>query len=338
MPPFHKKNMDRRYVLLFFLILEVDMDLRQLRYFLGVAEAGSISAASIKVGIAQPALSQQIARLEADLSVQLMTRGARGITLTSAGGVLRERAGVLLRDLQGTRDAVLAEAGGPVKGSVTIGLPTTVAMALTLPLLRAMRERHPQIALRLVETQSGHLLDWMLQGRMDVAILFDTSGPQARGLEVQPLVTEELQLASPWNCDLGGEGDVPLALALTLPVLLPSREHGFRRLLDAQAAQVGGTWNVVAEVDALPHLKSAVAAGLAHTVLPSVALSKEIQTGLLRVRRIGEPVLRRTAVLALRSGRPISAAVRVARELIAELVRDQIQRGEWSGAAGPPKG
>jgi LysR family nitrogen assimilation transcriptional regulator len=327
--------MDPQYVLLLSHISEVAMDLRQMRYFLGIAEAGSISAASLKLGIAQPALSQQIAKLEQDLGVQLMTRGARGIALTSAGEVLRERAEVLLRDAQSTRDAVLSEAGAPVKGSVTIGLPTTVAMALTVPLLRAMRERHPQVALRLVETQSGHLLDWMLQGRMDVAILFDTSGPQTRGLDVEPLVTEELQLASPCSCDLGGEGDVPLALALTLPVLLPSREHGFRRLLDAQAARVGGAWNVVAEVDALPHLKSAVAAGLAHTVLPGVALSRELESGLLRVRRIGKPVLRRTAILALPSGRPISAAARVAHKLIAELVGDEIQSGGWSGAVRP---
>ncbi|MFC3124362.1 LysR substrate-binding domain-containing protein [Pseudoroseomonas globiformis] len=311
------------------------MDVRQLRYFLGVAEAGSFSAASVRLGIVQPALSQQVARLEADLGVALMVRNSRGIALTSAGEVLRDRATILLRDLQSTREAVLTEAGGPVKGSVTVGLPTTVAMALTLPFLRSMRERHPQIALHLAETQSGHLLEWLHQGKMDIAILFDTNGPQARGLEIEPLVTEELHLVSSSGHDPGGNGDCPLSRALTLPVLLPSREHGFRRLLDAQAAQLGSTWNVVAEVDALPHLKSAVAAGLAHTVLPRSALIREIETGLLHSRRICEPVLQRTAVLAVPSGKPSNAAARAVHTLMVELVRDQIDRGDWSGAAKP---
>ena len=76
------------------------------------------------------------------------------VMLTGAGQALREHAHVLLRDLDRAREAVRAEAGGPVRGSVTIGLPTTVAMALTLLLLLAMRERRPEVALHLVESQS----------------------------------------------------------------------------------------------------------------------------------------------------------------------------------------
>ena len=152
------------------------MDIRQLRYFLGIAEAGSISAAAARLRVAQPALSQQMAKLEAELGARLMERGPRGVMLTGAGEALREHAHVVLRDLERAREAVQAEAGGPVQGNVTIGLPTTVAMVLTLSLLLAMRERHPGVALHLVESQSGHLVEWLRQGRLDVAVLFDAQG------------------------------------------------------------------------------------------------------------------------------------------------------------------
>jgi LysR family nitrogen assimilation transcriptional regulator len=158
------------------------MDFRQLRYFLGIVEAGSISAAAAQLHVAQPALSQQLARLEAELGTALLVRGPRGVMPTAAGEALRDHARILLRDLERASEAVRAEAGGPVRGSVTIGLPTTVAMALTLPLLRTMRDRHPGISLHLAESQSGHLLDWLHQGKADVIVLFELPGELGRGL------------------------------------------------------------------------------------------------------------------------------------------------------------
>jgi DNA-binding transcriptional LysR family regulator len=118
--------------------------------------------------------------------------------------------------------------------------------------------------------------------------------------------------------------------------MLPARGHGFRRLLDAHAAEAGATWNVVAEVDALPHIKRAVAAGLAHTVLPWIALREEIEAGLLRARRITGPVLQRPVVLALSAERPASRAHLAARDQVAALIRELVQRGEWHGHLLPP--
>jgi len=226
--------------------------------------------------------------------------------LTGAGEALREHAHVLLRDLGRAREAVRAEAGGPVQGNVTIGLPTTVAMVLTLPLLLAMRERHPGVALHIVESQSGHLVEWLRQGRLDVAVLFDAQG--------------------------GAAGDeIALMEAVTLPVLLPGREHGFRRLLDGYASRTGRSWSIVAEVDALPHLKRGVAAGLAHTVLPWAAVREEIAGGTLVARRLVEPSLQRTAMLATSAERPASRAHMAAAACIASLARDLVERGEWKG-------
>jgi LysR family nitrogen assimilation transcriptional regulator len=302
------------------------MDLRQLRSFLGIAETGSISAAALRLRIAQPALSQQLARLEASLGTPLMQRSSRGVILTAAGEALREHAERLLRDAERAREAVRAEAGGPVRGRVAIGLPTTVAMLLTLPLLQALRAAHPALSLHLAESQSGHLLEWLRQGRLDLAVLFDQAGT-APGLQLRPLVEEELYLAGP-----GLDGaDIPLSEALGIPVLLPGQEHGFRRLLDAHAAAAGGAWQVVAEVDALPHLKAGVAAGLAQTVLPWAALGAEIAAGTLQARRIVAPVLRRTAMLASAAGRPAGRGQQAAEAALLALVRRLVGEGGWRG-------
>ncbi|WP_159997240.1 LysR family transcriptional regulator [Roseomonas sp. 18066] len=302
------------------------MDLKQLRSFLGIAETGSISAASLRLRVAQPALSQQLARLEAGLGVTLMLRSSRGVTLTAAGEVLKREAERLLREAERAREAVRAEAAGPVRGRVAIGLPTTVAMLLTLPLLQALRAEHPDLALHLAESQSGHLLEWLRQGRIDLAVLFDQQGAQP-GLTLRPLVEEELYLAG----TTGSGEEIALQDALRLPVLLPGREHGFRRLLDAHAARAGGAWQVVAEVDALPHLKAGVAAGLADTVLPWGALGAEIAAGRLQARRIVAPVLRRTAVLAWAGDRPASRGQQAAEASLLALVRRLVGEGAWRG-------
>ena len=119
--------------------------------------------------------------------------------------------------------------------------------------------------------------------------------------------------------------------AVALPVLLPGREHGFRRLLDGYASQTGRAWSIVAEVDALPHLKRGVAAGLAHTVLPWAAVREEIASGALVARRLVDPSLQRSAMLAISAERPASRAHMAAAACVASLVRELVERGEWKG-------
>lgn len=308
------------------------VDIRQLRYFMAIAEAGSLSAAAAHLHVAQPALSQHLMQLEAELGTRLMTRSVRGVTLTETGHVLLEHAFIVLRDIQRARDAVQAEVTGPVCGTVTIGLPTTVAMLATLPLLVAMRERHPELSLHLLESQSGHLLDWLRSGRVDIAILFELAGTGrdlAHGITAEKLVVEDLYFVSPPSEAGGGEKEITLAEAVSLPVCLPSREHGFRRVLDGYAGQIGGVWNVVAEIDALPAVKHGVTAGIAHTVLPLGALLEEVRRGELVARRIVEPQLKRTALLARANDRPETRVREAAHACILATVHMLVERRIW---------
>ena len=140
------------------------MELRQLRYFLGVCEAGSLLKASAQLHIAQPALGQQIAALEEELGVRLFVRSTRGMALTPEGRVFLEHARVVLTDADRARQAVRASTTEP-HGQVVLGLPTTVALAATVPIVQACRARYPRIQLQVIEAYSGFLREWLQMGR-----------------------------------------------------------------------------------------------------------------------------------------------------------------------------
>ena len=132
------------------------MELRQLRYFLGVCEAGSLLQASARLHIAQPALGQQIAALEHELGVKLFTRSTRGMALTPEGRTFAEHAKVVLTDADRAKEAVRQQAA-ELQGPVVLGLPTTVALAATVPIVQACRARYPRIQLQVIEAYSGFL-------------------------------------------------------------------------------------------------------------------------------------------------------------------------------------
>jgi LysR family transcriptional regulator, nitrogen assimilation regulatory protein len=119
---------------------ESTMDIRQLRYFVGVVEAGRFTAASRRLRVAQPALSHQVISLERELGTKLLEREARGVRPTASGASFLEHARVVLRDLERAREAI-TETGGAVSGRVAIGLPTTVAPVLAKPLWRQHSHR-----------------------------------------------------------------------------------------------------------------------------------------------------------------------------------------------------
>jgi LysR family nitrogen assimilation transcriptional regulator len=132
------------------------MELRQLRYFVAIADAGSLTEAARRLGVAQPALSQHVLALEAELQTRLLDRGARGVRLTPAGLTLLEHALVVMRDVERTKEAVSA-GGSELVGRVAIGLPTTVAIVLGAPLLKAAFAAYPRVHIHLVESHSGFL-------------------------------------------------------------------------------------------------------------------------------------------------------------------------------------
>ncbi|WP_152967946.1 LysR family transcriptional regulator, partial [Achromobacter sp. DMS1] len=167
------------------------MELRQLRYFVRVVEAGSIGRAAMSLGMVTSALSQQISRLEGELSTRLLQRSASGVVPTDAGLAFFRQAQLALRHAD---DAVQAAQQARLAGHVSVGLPSTTAAILGAPYAQAMNARYPDIRLHLVEALSGHLSD-MLNGRLlDLAVVFHAES--ARRWSIMPLLDEPLFLCA----------------------------------------------------------------------------------------------------------------------------------------------
>ena len=302
------------------------MDLRQLSVFVRVAEAGSFSRAAQELFIAQSALSQHIARLEADLGVKLLSRHSRGVTLTEEGETLFRHAVGILRGLQQAREAVRHH-DAPPTGEVAMGLPVTLSPLLALPLMAAVAERLPRVRLRLVESNTGFLLEWVRAGRLDLAVLFDDPGvPELEHLAV---LAEELYLLSPPRQAPRGDDTVAFRQLAGLPLLLPGRPHRLRSTIEAVAAGQGVALTVRFELESLTIIKQAVRAGLGHTIASWASAQEEVLEGRLTRLRIIDPPIRRTVVLTTVLTRPLSRGSLAVRDLLAELMRELVESGRW---------
>src|SRR5688572_27527184 len=167
------------------------MDLKQLEYFVRVAELGSFTRAAIELNVAQPALSRQVRLPEVELRQNLLVRNGRGAVPTEAGKVLLEHGRGILHQVQRARDD-LGRLRGGLAGRVAVGLPPSVARVLAVPLTRALREAMPDARIAISEAMSGNLQEWLLSGRMDVVILYNAQF--SREVDLLPLFEQELLL------------------------------------------------------------------------------------------------------------------------------------------------
>lgn len=301
------------------------MELRQLRYFLGVCEAGSLLKASTRLHVAQPALGQQMVALETELGVKLFERSTRGMALTTEGRIFLEHAKVVLTDADRAKEAVRHTAADP-RGQVVLGLPTTVALAVTVPIVQACRARYPGIQLQVIEAYSGFLREWLQRGRLDLALLFgDEPDPD---LLKRVLLEERLALVGPPNAR-----KLPKTLRLRqlvgMEMVLPGREHGLRRIIDEVCRQQGIALNVVAEIDSLTSVKKAVAAGIGHTILSQSSVIEEVDKGLLMAATIADAEMKRRVVCATSVTRPTTQASAVVISLATDLIRGMVGTGAW---------
>ncbi|MDH1301916.1 LysR family transcriptional regulator [Achromobacter sp. GD03932] len=300
------------------------MELRQLRYFVRVVEAGSIGRAAQSIGMVTSALSQQISRLEGELSTRLLRRSASGVEPTDAGLAFFRQAQLALRHAD---DAVHAAQQARLAGHVSVGLPSTTAAILGAPFVQAMNERYPDIRLHLVEALSGHLSD-MLNGRMlDLAIVFRAES--ARRLRVTPLLDEPLfLLARPDMAGLPAGESTRIEAIAHLPLVLPSGRHGLRALVNNAYQQSGRTPLVAVEVDGLPVLMDVVQLGHVATIQPSSAMAR-IAPGQLHMARIDDAHLYRPNLLASLSEDELSPAALAARLVLADVSRRLAREGKW---------
>jgi LysR family tcuABC transcriptional regulator len=335
------------------------VELRQLRYFVRVVELGSMGRAALDLGVVTSALSQQISRLEGELSTRLLQRSAGGVRPTDAGLAFLRQAQLALRHA----DAAVASAQqARLAGQVSVGLAPTTAAVLGMPFMQAMRERYPDVRLHLVESLSGHLAAMLGARQLDLALLFqegegrtETRGGMQRW-SMQPLLEEHLFVIAvrglpglpATGARIGARrstarqpvdeapqavDEAPrlrLAQLAELPLVLPSGPHGLRALLNTAFARARIRPRVIAEIDGLALLMDAVRAGVGATVQPAAALARQGGDDLVALR-VADTHVRRPNLIASLNDDELSPAALAARVVLGDVARRLAREGRWRG-------
>jgi len=276
------------------------MNSQQLEYFCKIAECGSFSRAATVLGINQSALSRHVGKLEEELGAPLFYRNGRGIVLTEHGKRLLERATRVLEEMRlAQQEAYTARVDGIEHAA--IGMTPTVGRILTQTLARDLMSSFPKIRLRFLEGFSGHLLEWLDAGRLDVAILYESWATHR--LNAERLITERLCLVASTD-EKRLEQTAPTAMLARVPLILPSAPHGLRRLIDVVCAEQKISLSVRIESDSFDSILNLVKANLGYTVLPAAAIRDEIARGELQAAVLVAPEVTRTLLLATPNNRP----------------------------------
>jgi LysR family transcriptional regulator, nitrogen assimilation regulatory protein len=275
------------------------MNFRQLKYFSAVVELGNMTRAAEELRVSQTALGMQIRQLEEDLGVALLVRHSRGIEPTKAGTLLHAHAIEILRRVQQARNDVARcdeEQSEVIRLGLTPGLMVTVAATLAVD----VRERQPQVTLRLVEEMSHVLIGQLIGGELDLALAYDV--PDTPDLVRTALLQDDLVLAT-----LPGshaEKPIPLVDALKDILAMPEQGDTIRQAIAQAARGLGIDLKVAYEVRSVSAIKGLVARGAAAAILPYALVIEDVRNGILDARPIVMPSVRRTLFLASTNKRP----------------------------------
>ncbi|RYG56884.1 MAG: LysR family transcriptional regulator [Alphaproteobacteria bacterium] len=281
------------------------MDFKQLQYFVCVVDAHSFSRAAGMLKLAQPTLSRQIALLEKDLGYRLLTRTGRGVVPSEAGAALLVHARRMLESARMAREE-LSELQESPRGRVAVGLPPRIALGLSADLVALFRKSMPRVVISIFEGQSPQLREWLLEGKLDLALLFDPA-PSTQ-LDYEQLLRETLLLVAPMQGSALPER-VSLPFLSRYPMVLPAAPNAIRSLIDALLRPQQIELNVIAEVGAVQTVLSLVAQGIGCTILPAGALNLGAKQLMLRTSLIGPPTVYTNIVLASHRSGHVSRAV-----------------------------
>jgi LysR family nitrogen assimilation transcriptional regulator len=302
------------------------MDLKQLQSFVAVAEQASFTRAAQVLGLAQPALSRHIRSLEVELRQTLLLRNGRGAVTTDAGKLLLEHARGILHQVARAHED-LDQLRGGMSGRVALGLPPSVARVLTVPLTRAFRAELPQAQLSIREGLSADLAESLLNGRLDIAVLYNAQATE--GLQRQALIDEELVLVQARPPGLAEEPPPPplewRELA-KLALVTPSRPNAIRMHLEAEMARHDCQPKVVLEIDGVSAILDLVADGVGCALLSRQAVARSTKPSAYQLRPIGSPPFTIALSLVSSDRRATTPTQQHTAALVSHMVRFHLGR------------
>jgi LysR family transcriptional regulator, nitrogen assimilation regulatory protein len=295
------------------------VDLKQVDYFLSLAREGNMTRAARQLNIVQPALSMQIAKLETSFGKRLFNRTAHGVSLTSAGEALLQLATGIRREVDHAEEE-MARLDGNVSGRVRVGMIASAAQCTLAASSAKVATRYPEIRLMICEGYTDQLIDWVTSGELDVALI---NMPKRRlPLTVHHILDERMMFAYGKKNRTRFPKNVPFEQLGRLDLILPSRRHGLRLILDSAASEAGVTLHPRLEVDTLAAICEIVAATDLVSVLPGVALYPLYAAGRIRGKGIVSPTIVRTVSWVTNPRRIVSAATAAVVEILAGDLTD----------------
>jgi LysR family nitrogen assimilation transcriptional regulator len=299
------------------------MELRGIQYFVQIADEGSVTRAAEKLGVAQPALTRQLKRLEAELGAQLLMRLPRGVRLTTAGREFLEHARQVVLEVARARS--LVQGGARLaRGRVAMGTSPTLAPLLLPGVVARARQQCPHVALRVMEGFSPQLIDALLTGRLDIAVA--TNPPRSPALVLTPLVSEPLVVVVP----PGGRGTrnaFSLAELAKTPLIVT---RGLRAIVEQQLAGLGAGLRVEAEVDSIEAIRRLLLSGVGASVMPVSAVHAEVAARRLGACAVEDANLHRILVLARPAAEARSAAINEVERIVRAEMAGLAQAGLFS--------
>lgn len=306
------------------------MDLKSIRFFVAVAESGSITRAAQQLGLVQPALTRQVNKLEQEFGVRLFTRQPRGVQLTAVGRDFLEHCRRITDEVERARHEISSK-GTVAARSVVLGTTTTLGRVLMPTLVGNCLEQLPQIMLRVVEARSVRLHEQLVLGALDMAILTNPVGSYQ--LSLVPLMAEPLQVVGPWGWRARGtpvsQGELAkLPLVVTPGMRALASGHGSRRRIEL---------NVVVEIDSVETIRAMVIAGKGFTIVPESALLEDLLAQRLQANALDLPGRERRLVLATRTDNADLPALRQLSRIVRQAVNETMHVASRQLLAGARK-
>jgi len=291
------------------------VELRQLRYFLAVAERLHFGRAAESLHISQPSLSQQIRALEEELGVQLFVRNKRHVALTTDGEALLPYARRLVALADDVQEE-FAERSGLRRGKIRLGATPTLGGHLLPRVIGGFFQSYPGLELTIVEDGSDRLARQLEQGNLDLALLVEDQ--ETQGVAFEPLLHEEIVLALSPDHRCAGGGAIHLRDVRKDGFILCREGYHLRSLTLSACERAGFTPRIVVSGTDIDTALRFVRAGLGVTLVPEMAVG---EVPGIAVARVATPTLRRTVGIAWNPHRYLSQAASAMRDYLREALR-----------------
>lgn len=308
------------------------MEIRELRSFMHVARAGSVSRAAQELRVAQPALSRQIQKLEHELDLSLFARHGRGVRLTTAGSLLLERAEAIVSLVHEAGEEI-KDNRSPTAGRLTFGAPPAAGRILIPSFVERFQKAWPKATLHVREGVASSLLEWLLEKRIDVAVLYNP--PHLESLNIKPLLTERMMVIGPPARRIRGKKH-PASFRIRdlseLPLILPNMAHTNRRLVEHAAIEHGIRLRIKVEADSVAFAKALVEHGLGYTILTYAAVQDELARNRLTAYPLLRPTLSSNVTIVTLRDAQLPRLTEDASALLYEVCSTLVRNKTWAGA------